>query len=257
MVPLFKEQIRRGGPVTVTHPDVTRYFMTIPEAAQLVIQAGAMGDQGEVFLLQMGQPVKIRDLAERMIHLSGRTLVDPASKQGDVEIRYTGLRPGEKLYEELLIGAEAQATSHPRIYKAAEEWFTPEALESHLSVLLAAAHGGDVQALKCTLSRCVVGYVYGAPAVLHDGAFADEGPQPLTKKPKAQVPQPTSRPTPSTPADDRHRPAPAHHTPARPRPAFGPAGAEAAGVLRQMATSSATSDAGMTVAAAGQHPLHR
>ena len=257
VVPLFKEQIRRGGPVTVTHPDVTRYFMTIPEAAQLVIQAGAMGDQGEVFLLQMGQPVKIRDLAERMIHLSGRTLMDPASKQGDVEIRYTGLRPGEKLYEELLIGAEAQATSHPRIYKAAEEWFTPEALESHLSVLLAAAHGGDVRALKCTLSRCVVGYVYGAPTVLHDGAFADEEPRQLTKKTKAQVPQPTSRPTPSTPADDRHRPTgPAHHTPARSRPAFGPAGAEAAGVLRQMATSTATADASITAAAA-QHPLHR
>ena len=257
VVPLFKEQIRRGGPVTVTHPDVTRYFMTIPEAAQLVIQAGAMGDHGEVFLLQMGQPVKIRDLAERMIHLSGRTLMDPASKQGDVEIRYTGLRPGEKLYEELLIGAEAQATPHPRIYKAAEEWFTPEVLELHLSALLAAAHGGDVRALKCTLSQCVAGYVYGAPAELHDGTFPDEAPRQLTKTTEAQVPQPTSRPTPATPADDRHRPAPAHHTPARPRPAFGPAGAEAAGVLRQMATSSATSDAGMTVAAAGQHPLHR
>lgn len=260
VVPLFKEQIRRGGPVTVTHPEVTRYFMTIPEAAQLVIQAGAMGDQGEVFLLQMGQPVKIRDLAERMIHLSGRTLVDPASGQGDVEIRYTGLRPGEKLYEELLIGAEAQATSHPRIYKAAEEWFTPEVLESHLSALLAAAHGGDVRALKCTLSQCVAGYVYGAPAELHDGTFPDEEPRQLTKKTKAQVPQPTSRPTPSTPADDRHRPtSPAHHTPPDLRPAFGPVGAEAAGVHRQMATTSATSDISITAAAAAaaQHPLNR
>ena len=120
VVPLFRDQIRDGGPVTVTHPDIIRYFMTIPEASQLVLQAGSIGLGGEVFVLDMGEPVKIADLARKMIHLMGleeRTENNPA---GDVEVTFTGLRPGEKLYEELLIGDDPQGTSHPRIMMARE-----------------------------------------------------------------------------------------------------------------------------------------
>ena len=124
VVPLFREQIRKGGPVTVTHPDIIRYFMTIPEAAQLVLQAGSMGENGEVFVLDMGEPVKIFDLAKRMIHLSGLTLKDEFNMDGDIEVKVTGLRPGEKLYEELLIGENATGTQHPRIMRA-EESFIP------------------------------------------------------------------------------------------------------------------------------------
>lgn len=125
VVPLFREQIKQGGPVTLTHNDITRYFMTIPEAAQLVIQAGAMGQGGDVFVLDMGEPVRIRDLAKRMINLSGLELKDAANPHGDIEIVTTGLRPGEKLYEELLIGDNVQPTGHPRIMTANEvmlEW---------------------------------------------------------------------------------------------------------------------------------------
>jgi FlaA1/EpsC-like NDP-sugar epimerase len=120
VVPLFRDQIRDGGPITVTHPDIIRYFMTIPEASQLVLQAGSMGQGGEVFVLDMGEPVKIADLARKMIHLMGldeRTKDQPG---GDIEIIYTGLRPGEKLYEELLIGDDPQGTAHPRIMMARE-----------------------------------------------------------------------------------------------------------------------------------------
>ncbi|GGY18608.1 polysaccharide biosynthesis protein [Paludibacterium paludis] len=120
VVPLFKRQIQQGGPVTVTHPDITRYFMTIPEAAQLVIQAGAMGEGGDVFVLDMGKPVRIADLARRMIHLSGLEVRDESSPHGDIEIRYSGLRPGEKLYEELLIGDSVLPTEHERIMRATE-----------------------------------------------------------------------------------------------------------------------------------------
>jgi FlaA1/EpsC-like NDP-sugar epimerase len=120
VVPLFREQIRNGGPVTVTHAEVTRYFMTISEAAQLVVQAGAMGRNGEVFVLDMGQPVRIAELAERMIHLSGLRVRTRENAAGDIEIRYTGLRPGEKLYEELLIGNQPRGTDHARIFRANE-----------------------------------------------------------------------------------------------------------------------------------------
>ena len=120
VVPLFRKQIQEGGPVTVTHPEITRYFMTIPEAAQLVLQAGAMAKGGDVFVLDMGDPVKILDLARRMIHLSGLRIRDGEHPQGDVEIRFTGLRPGEKLYEELLIGDNATGTEHPLIMRAVE-----------------------------------------------------------------------------------------------------------------------------------------
>jgi len=125
VVPLFQEQIRAGGPVTVTHKDVRRYFMTIPEAASLVIQAGSMARGGEVFLLDMGEPVRIDDLARRMIALSGHSVRDKDNPDGDIEIRYTGLRPGEKLYEELLIGNNPSGTEHPMIMSATEhapEW---------------------------------------------------------------------------------------------------------------------------------------
>ncbi len=120
VVPLFREQIREGGPVTVTHPDVIRYFMTIPEAAQLVIQAGSMGSGGDVFVLDMGSPVRIADLAKRMIQLAGYSVQDEKNPDGDIEIRFTGLRPAEKLFEELLIGKNVAGTEHPRILRAME-----------------------------------------------------------------------------------------------------------------------------------------
>ena len=158
VVPLFREQILRGGPVTVTHPDVTRYFMTIPEAAQLVIQAGAMGRHGEVFLLEMGRPVKIRQLAERMIHLSGLTVKDSETQRGDIEIQYSGLRPGEKLYEELLIGENPQPTEHPRIFKAKESCLEWERLSSWLDTLLSALEQGDETTAISVLRSCVSGF---------------------------------------------------------------------------------------------------
>ncbi|MFD2632128.1 nucleoside-diphosphate sugar epimerase/dehydratase [Idiomarina piscisalsi] len=135
VVPLFKEQIERGGPVTVTHPDITRFFMTIPEAAQLVIQAGTMGHSGSVFVLDMGESVKIVDLARKMIRLSGLEEKTEENPHGDVAIEFTGLRPGEKLYEELLIGDNVEASDHPRILRANEhslEWNDMEALLNKL-----------------------------------------------------------------------------------------------------------------------------
>lgn len=132
VVPLFREQIRRGGPVTVTHKDIIRYFMTIPEAAQLVIQAGAMGTGGDVFVLDMGEPVKIADLARRMIHLMGLEVKDETHVTGDIEINYSGLRPGEKLYEELLVGNNVRETEHPRIRAADEVCLTWPEMENIL-----------------------------------------------------------------------------------------------------------------------------
>jgi FlaA1/EpsC-like NDP-sugar epimerase len=130
VVPLFKKQIEKGGPVTVTHPDVTRYFMTIPEAAQLVIQAGAMGTGGDVFLLDMGEPVKIVDLAKQMIRLSGFKPIDEKGL-GDIALQFTGLRPGEKLYEELLIDhKDTQLTEHSRILRSFEKYFSLDELRS-------------------------------------------------------------------------------------------------------------------------------
>jgi len=158
VVPLFRKQLASGGPLTVTDAEVTRYFMTIPEAAQLVLQAGAMGQGGDVFVLDMGQPIKIIDLARRMLHLSGLSERTPAQPQGDIEIAITGLRPGEKLYEELLIGDNPEPTEHPRIMKAREPFLPWEQLRGELDALLLAANRNDAGALKVVFMRHVQGY---------------------------------------------------------------------------------------------------
>ncbi|MEO8021606.1 nucleoside-diphosphate sugar epimerase/dehydratase [Polaromonas sp.] len=158
VVPLFRAQLASGGPLTVTHPEVTRYFMTIPEAAQLVLQAGAMAVGGEVFVLDMGEPVRIMDLARRMVELSGLTVRDDDNSGGDIEIAVTGLRPGEKLYEELLIGDNPTPTAHPRIMKAHEDYLAWPELDVHLQTLRRAADGSDVVAIKAVLQTCVHGY---------------------------------------------------------------------------------------------------
>ncbi|PAU62173.1 polysaccharide biosynthesis protein [Pseudomonas indica] len=159
VIPRFREQIRRGGPVTVTHPHITRYFMTITEAAQLVIQAGAMGRGGDVFVLDMGQPVKIHELAERMIHLSGFSVRSERNPHGDIAIEFTGLRPGEKLYEELLIGGDASATEHPMILRAKEEYLAWEPLKTLLHALLDSVERGDMARVRQLLREAVHGYV--------------------------------------------------------------------------------------------------
>jgi len=158
VVPLFNEQIKAGGPVTVTHPEVIRYFMTIPEAAQLVIQAGSMADGGDVFVLDMGKPVRICDLARRMIHLMGLTVRDDQHPEGDIEIAYTGLRPAEKLYEELLIGNNVTGTQHPMILRAIEHSIPWERVQSMLDEILAAMSRFDCQRALQLLSEGVVEY---------------------------------------------------------------------------------------------------
>ena len=158
VVPLFRKQLAQGGPLTVTHAEVTRYFMTIPEAAQLVLQAGAMARGGDVFVLDMGEPVKIIDLARRMVKLSGLSLRDSDHPDGDIAIEITGLRPGEKLYEELLIGDNPEATAHPRIMKAHEDCLTWSELVPALDELAIAARQVDVPAIQEFLRRHVHGY---------------------------------------------------------------------------------------------------
>ena len=158
VVPLFREQIKNGGPITLTHADITRYFMTIAEAAQLVIQAGAMGQGGDVFVLDMGQPVKIIDLARRMVELSGLSVRDEARPDGDIEIAVTGLRPGEKLYEELLIGDNPKPTQHARIMKAHEQFLPWAPLEQKLSALSIAMSVNDVPVIRGMLQQLVSGY---------------------------------------------------------------------------------------------------
>lgn len=158
VVPLFREQIRKGAPITLTHKDITRYFMTIPEAAQLVIQAGAMAEGGDVFVLDMGQPVKIIDLARRMIELSGLTVQDEDNPDGDIAIEVTGLRPGEKLYEELLIGDNPQPTAHERIMKAHEDYLPWSYLREQLDAMAEAVRSNDVQAMRTLLKALVSGY---------------------------------------------------------------------------------------------------
>jgi FlaA1/EpsC-like NDP-sugar epimerase len=158
VVPLFHEQIARGGPVTVTHPDVTRYFMTIPEASQLVIQAGAMGNGGDVFVLDMGTPVKISDLASEMIRLSGLEVRNETNPDGDIEIHYTGLRHGEKLYEELLIGENVSETAHPRIMSAKEDYWPWARLECYLQELGQAIHARQHDVIRELLLSAPAGY---------------------------------------------------------------------------------------------------
>jgi FlaA1/EpsC-like NDP-sugar epimerase len=158
VVPKFRQQIRDGGPITLTHPEITRYFMTIPEASQLVIQAGAMAKGGDVFVLDMGQSVKIIDLATRMIELSGLTVKDEQNPDGDVEIEISGLRPGEKLYEELLIGDNPRPTSHSRIMKAQEEFLPWEELEAKLNALEMALNVNDVGVIRTMMQQLVYGY---------------------------------------------------------------------------------------------------
>lgn len=158
VVPLFKEQIRNGGPVTVTHRDIIRYFMTIPEAAQLVIQAGSMATGGDVFVLDMGKPVKILDLAERMIKLMGMTVRNSKQLDGDIEIEFIGLRPAEKLYEELLIGSNVTGTEHPRIMRADEDCLTLEALSELLDKLLQASQDLDYDKARKILLTAVKEY---------------------------------------------------------------------------------------------------
>ena len=158
VVPLFREQIRNGGPITLTHADITRFFMTIPEAAQLVIQAGAMGTGGDVFVLDMGQPVRIVDLARRMVELSGLSVRDDNNPEGDIEIAITGLRPGEKLYEELLIGENPIPTQHPRIMKAQEPYLPWAQLQQSLGALHMAKGVNDVALIRGLLQQLVAGY---------------------------------------------------------------------------------------------------
>jgi FlaA1/EpsC-like NDP-sugar epimerase len=148
VVPIFRSQIESGGPVTVTHPEVTRYFMSIPEAAQLILQAGSLGTGGDVFVLDMGEPVRIADLARNMIRLAGHTVRDHEHPNGDIEVVFTGLRPGEKMFEELVIGADLLATSHPAILKAMESFEPWLQLEQRLQRLEAAISQHDAAEVR-------------------------------------------------------------------------------------------------------------
>jgi len=158
VVPLFKKQIEQGGPVTVTHPDINRYFMTIPEAASLVVQSGSMASGGDVFVLDMGEPVKIVELAERMIKLSGRTVKRSASSDGDIAIEFSGLRPGEKLYEELLIGDNVSGTEHQKIMRAEEARLESDHLAEILAALSLAIRENDSGKARSLLIEAVSGF---------------------------------------------------------------------------------------------------
>lgn len=166
VVPLFRDQVRDGGPITVTHPDIIRYFMTIPEASQLVLQAGSMGQGGEVFVLDMGEPVKIADLARKMIHLMGLMEKTDERPDGDIEIVFSGLRPGEKLYEELLIGDNPQGTAHPRIMMAREVSMPWDEVEQTLNRLMRASHEFDCDEIMKILKTAPTGFA-------HNGDVAD------------------------------------------------------------------------------------
>jgi FlaA1/EpsC-like NDP-sugar epimerase len=188
VVPLFQDQIQRGGPVTVTHRDVRRYFMTIPEAAQLVLQAGSMGTGGDVFVLDMGQPVQIDDLARRMIKLTGLSVRDENNVDGDIEIQYSGLRPGEKLYEELLIGSNVTGTGHPMIMRAIEPSPTWDEVKDLLAELSVAVNRIDCRRVLEVLEKGV--REYKRAAVIHDlvyGQRPGEKAQPEVVDPKIAV----------------------------------------------------------------------
>jgi FlaA1/EpsC-like NDP-sugar epimerase len=172
VVPKFRQQIRGGGPITLTHTEITRYFMTIAEASQLVVQSGAMAKGGDVFVLDMGEPVKIYDLAHKMIELSGLTLRDDKTPDGDIEIEVIGLRPGEKLYEELLIGESPQKTSHPKVMKAQEDFMPWSELEQNLKTLDMLLDTNDVGAIRRLMERLVPGYIPNSNIV--DWVYAQE-----------------------------------------------------------------------------------
>ncbi len=158
VVPLFRQQITSGGPVTVTHKDIIRYFMTTQEAAQLVLQASAMGQGGDVFVLDMGEPVKIESLARRLIHLMGHTVKDKRHPSGDIEIVFTGLRPGEKLYEELLLSTHVTGTGHPKILRAEEEQLSEKEIDQHLRLLESACNTNDCDVIQTILTAAVSGF---------------------------------------------------------------------------------------------------
>jgi FlaA1/EpsC-like NDP-sugar epimerase len=168
VVPLFRNQISQGGPVTVTHPEVTRYFMTVQEAAQLVIQAGSMASGGDVFVLDMHEPIKIVDLARKMIHLMGYNIRDDKSYEGHISIEYTGLRPGEKLFEELLIGESVTGTDHPKIMRAEEDYLPWSELQPMLDDLESACQRLDLETIRQLLIQAVDGF---NPESLKDDLF--------------------------------------------------------------------------------------
>jgi FlaA1/EpsC-like NDP-sugar epimerase len=186
VVPLFRKQIAAGGPITLTHRDITRYFMTIPEASQLVLQAGAMAIGGDVFVLDMGEPVKILDLAKRMVELCGLRVKDENSPTGDIEIRVTGLRPGEKLFEELLIDATAQPTAHPRILKARETFLPWPVLSESLKGLEQLVSAGAAVSVRDMLAKLVAGYTPASNVV--DWMHCKQDTQPGFSVPRHQHP---------------------------------------------------------------------
>ncbi len=181
VVPLFREQIESGGPVTVTHPEVTRYFMSIAEAAQLVLQAGAMGTGGDVFVLDMGEPVRIVDLARRMIRLSGYEMDHDTHIGEHIDIEFIGLRPGEKLYEELLLGSNVAGTGHPMIMRAEEECLSYGQIHHHVSELLRCCDALDCDGITKVLSSAVSGF--GDHVVRHDYLWTKQAQ--LGNQPKA------------------------------------------------------------------------
>jgi len=176
VIPLFQKQIKSGGPLTVTHPKTMRYFMTIPEAAQLVIQAGSMGSGGDVFVLDMGEPVKIAELAERVIHFSGLSVRSDRNPQGDISIEFTGLRPGERLYEELLIGENIAATLHPKIMSTHEDHLSWDVLKEKLAELLAAVSADDYSRVRQLLREIVSGYTPDGKSL--DRTYGERGLDP-------------------------------------------------------------------------------
>ena len=173
VIPKFRKQIRNGGPITLTHPKINRYFMTIPEAAQLVIQAGAIAKGGDVFVLDMGEPIKIINLAKRMIKLSGLTVRDEHNPDGDIEITITGLRPGEKLYEELLLGDDPQSTLHPKIQRAQDRFMPWEELKTNLDTLRIVLNHNNVDVILSILKKLVTGYQPSSEVV--DWVYTKQG----------------------------------------------------------------------------------
>ena len=204
VVPLFEEQIRKGGPVTVTHRDVRRYFMTIPESAQLVIQAGSMGTGGDVFVLDMGQAVEIDELARRMIRLSGLTVRDTDNPDGDIEIQYSGLRPGEKLFEELLLGSNVTGTEHPMIMRAIEPSPTWDEVRDLLAELTIAVNRIDCRQVMAVLEKGV--REYRSSPVIHDLVFGQRSAAAPPPPPDPKVTSLTAHRAQKQPPGEAHGP---------------------------------------------------